>query len=128
MEVKPPPDPDVRREREDVATEYRVVLWEQPEMVDIDPEMADIDPEMIGWGEITWDLVGAQDVNEVLEWAKRQLEANEGAYSRGGTPVRDREYVVYARVPGEDRYLQVAGWDPSRNPAGDNLRRVEGHS
>ena len=121
MEVKPPPDPRDRREREDVATEYRVVLWEQP-------EMANIDPEKIGWGEITWDLAGVQDVNEVMEWAKRQLEAHEGAYSRGGTPVRDREYVLYARVPGEDRYLQIAGWDPSRNPAGDNLRRVKGHS
>jgi hypothetical protein len=82
------------------------------------------DPDLIGWGEITIDLVGVQDVHEAIQWAEQQLAANVGSYSRSGTPVRDREYVLYAKVPDEDRFVQIAGWDPSRNPAAENLRRV----
>ena len=120
MEVKPPPYPESGVQWEAPTHEYRVVLWEQP-------EMEDTDPDLIGWGEITFDLVGVQDVHEAIEWAEQQLAANAGPYSRSGTPVRDREYVLYTRVPDEDRFLQIAGWDPSRNPSTENLRRVKGH-
>jgi hypothetical protein len=85
--------------------------------------MDDIDPEMIGWGEMTIDLVGVKDVHEALEWAERQLAENAGPYSRSGDRVRDSEYVLYAKVPNEDRFVQIAGWDPSRNPHSENLRR-----
>jgi len=34
-----------------------------------------------------------------------------------------REYVLYAKVPGEDGFLQIAGWNPTSNPESDNLRR-----
>jgi len=84
--------------------------------------MERIDPESIGWGELTVDLVGVEDIHEAIEWAERQLADHAGPYSRGG-PVRDSEYVLYAKVPGEERFLQIAGWDPSRNPESDNLRR-----
>jgi hypothetical protein len=87
------------------------------------PPVEGVDPQLIGWGEMTIDLVGVEDVHEAIEWAERRLAENAGPYSRDGVPVRDREYVLYARVPGEDRFLQVAGWDPSRNPESDNLRR-----
>jgi hypothetical protein len=48
VDVRPPPYPEYRTQWERPTYEYRVVLWEQPELEDGDPE--DIDPEMIGWG------------------------------------------------------------------------------
>jgi hypothetical protein len=97
------------------------VLWEQP-------EVDGVEPELIGWGELTVDLAGVADLDEAIEWAERKLASSEGPYSRSGTPVRDREIVIYARVPGNDHFLQVVGWDPSRKPASDNLRRyIRGH-
>jgi hypothetical protein len=33
--------------------------------------------------------------------------------------VRDREYVLFAKVPGDDRFLQIAGWDPTINAPAD---------
>ena len=85
--------------------------------------MDEVDPELIGWGEMTIDLVDVEDVHEAIEWVERRIVEDAGLYSRGGDRVRDREYVLYAKVPGEDRFLQIAGWDPSRNPQGENLRR-----
>lgn len=96
--------------------EYRVVLWEQP-------VMDGVEPASIGWGERTVDLVEAADLFEVIEWAEQRLANNEGPYSAKGTPVRDREFVIYARVPGGDLYLQVVGRDPTRHPDVGNLRR-----
>jgi hypothetical protein len=116
MREVPPPYPEYREQRDTPTREYRVVLWEQP-------VMEGTDPERIGWGEMTIDLVDVEDVHEAIEWAERRLVENAGPYSRGGAPVRDREYVLYAKVPGEDGFLQIAGWDPSRNPQSDNLRR-----
>ena len=114
----PPPYPEYREHWTTSTREYRIVLWEQP-------VMEGVDPERIGWGEMTIDLVDVEDVHEAIEWAERRLVEDDGPYSRdgGGELVRDREYVLYAKVPGEDRFLQIAGWDPSRNPQGDNLRR-----
>ena len=121
MEAKPPPYPEYRTQWAQPTFEYRVVLWEQP-------EIENVDPETIGWGEMTFDLVDAQDVQEAIEWAEHQLASGLGPYSSSGTAVRDRECVIYARVPDEDRFVQVAGWDPSRSPRGENLRRLNRHS
>ena len=121
MEAKPPPYPEFKEQWTAPTTEYRVAIWEQP-------VMENVEPESIGWGEMTFDLVGVQDVYEAIQWAESQLAANEGPYSRSGTRVRDREYVLFAKVPDEDRFVQIAGWDPSRNPGGQNLRRIGGHS
>ena len=77
--------------------------------------MDDVPVNQIGWGEITYDLDGVDSVHEAIDWAERTLASNEGPYSRSGTPVRDREYVLFAKVPNEDRYLQLAGWDPTVN-------------
>lgn len=120
MEEKPPPDM-YREHRSEPTHEYRVVLWEQPEIDDVEPELS-------GWGELTVDLVGVADLHEAIAWAEGKLAASEGPYSRSGTAIRDREIVVYARVPGDDHFIQVVGWDPSRNPVSDNLRRyIKGH-
>ena len=99
--------------------DYRVVFWEHQ----LPPEGSGISPDDMGWAELTFTLSDVQDVHEAIEWAEKQLVANRGPYSESGTPVRDREYVVYAKVPGEDRFLQIAGWNPT-NPGADNLRRV----
>jgi hypothetical protein len=50
---------------------------------------------------------------------------NTGPYSHAGGRVRDREYVLYAKVPGEDRFVQIAGWNPTIAPEwpDDNLSR-----
>ena len=39
MEAKPPPYAEHRQQRTTPTREYRVVLWEQPEMYDVDPEV-----------------------------------------------------------------------------------------
>jgi hypothetical protein len=118
MREVPPPYPDYREHWTAATREYRVVIWEQP-------VMEGVDPERIGWGEMTIDLADVEDVHEAIEWAERRLAKNDGPCSRGGDPVRDREYVLYARVPDEDRFVQIAGWDPTRVLESDNLRRGE---
>lgn len=92
-----------------VPAEYRVVLWEQP-------DVEGIHPETLGWGEAAFDLSGVNDVREVVRWAEGQLASGAGVYSREGRAVRDREYVVYANVEvlGERTLVQVAGRDPTR--------------
>ena len=108
MEVKPPPWPDFKEQWTQPTAEYRVTIWEQPEMEDV-PE------DQIGWGEITYDLDGVESVHEAIDWSERKLVSDEGPYSSTGVPIRDREYVLFAKVPGEDRFLQIAGWDPTIN-------------
>jgi hypothetical protein len=79
----------------------------------------------MGWEEMTFELAGAQDVREVIQWAETTLASGEGPASRRGVPVQDREFVIYAKAQSEDRWLHVAGWIPvlpSDSPL--NLRRV----
>ena len=122
MDVRQPPYPEYKVQWSGVTGEYRVTIWEQP-------EIPDVDPTKIGWGEVTFDLVDVQNVHEAIQWAEQKLAANEGPYSsRSGAPVRDKEYVLYAKVPDEDRFVQIAGWDPSRNPRAENLGRVKAPS
>lgn len=99
-----------------MATTYRVTLWEQP------ARPADIDRPRIGWStvpgapmgweQMTFDLVGARDVRDALEWADATLAANDGPAGRRGVPVDARECVIYAKVPDDDLWLQVAGRHP----------------
>jgi hypothetical protein len=102
------PSPDFKTQHTDAVMQYRVTIWEQPEMEGV-PE------EQIGWGESTYDLDDADSVHEAIEWAERTLAAGDGPYSSSGTPVRDREYVLFVKLPGEERFLQIAGWDPTVN-------------
>ena len=78
---------------------------------------------------MTFDLVGAQDVREAIEWAETTLAAGKGPLSEDGVSVQDREYVIYARAAEADLWLHVAGWLPTR-PSGapHNLPRLRGHS
>jgi hypothetical protein len=73
----------------------------------------------MGWAQMTFDLVGAQDVRDAIRWADAKLASDEGPVSGDGRPVDDREYVVYVKVPDEDRWLQVAGRNPVLVPRGE---------
>lgn len=122
MDATPAPYPDYHSEPTEVAAAYRVALWEQP-------EHPDIDPERVGWHEMTFDLPEAQDVREAIEWAEAALAAGKGPLSEDGVSVQDREYVIFAKVPRDKRWLQVAGWNPTCLPDPPlNLRRIKGHS
>lgn len=122
MEVREPKDwrrPGIDPCTYTAAREYRVSFWEQP----FPPDDLPATQEM-GWGECTVDLADIQDVQEAIEW----VETHFREFSPyGGQPVRARTYVMFAKVPGEERFLQIAGIDPSIAEGafpGDNLVRV----
>jgi hypothetical protein len=108
MKANPPPYPDWKHQDARPTVEYRVTFWEQP-------VMEDVPVEQIGWGEVTYDLEDVSSVHEAIAWAEQTLTSADGPYSRSGAPIRDREYVLFAKVPDEDRYIQIAGWDPTVN-------------
>jgi hypothetical protein len=120
MDATPSPDRDYPSGPSEVATAYRVTLWEQPARPsDIDRPRMGWSPypgAPMGWEGMTFDLVGAQDVREAIQWADATLASNEGPASRRGCPVHDQEYVIYAKVPNEDLWLQVAGRNPVLGP------------
>ena len=128
MDARPAPDV-YDDEPWGLAATYRVTLWEQPARppnMDQPASGSDPFPEApMGWEEMTFELAGAQDVREAIQWAETTLASGEGPASRRGVPVQDREFVIYAKVQSEDRWLHVAGWTPvlpSDSPL--NLRRL----
>jgi hypothetical protein len=70
----------------------------------------------MGWEEMTFELVGAQDVREAIQWAEAALAVGEGPASRRGRPVQEQEYVIYARLQNANRWLQIAGRPPVLAP------------
>lgn len=129
MEARPAPDV-YDNELWEVAAAYRVTLWEQPARTGRDTDetrggWGRFPGAPMGWEEMTFELVGTQDVREAIEWAEAILASQQGPASRRGLPVQDREYVIYARGP-DDRWLHVAGWIPVLPPESRlNLRRLE---
>jgi hypothetical protein len=127
------PAPDVYDDEQwELAAAYRVTLWEQPaEPPDIDqpargsvPAWAPFPGAPMGWEEMTFELVGARDVREAIQWAETTLLSGGGPASRRGVPAQDREYVIYAKAQSEDRWLHVAGWIPVLPSDSPNLRRL----
>jgi hypothetical protein len=114
MDARPSPDSDYPPS--EVATAYRVTIWEQPARPpDIDRPRIGWSPypgAPMGWEQMTFDLVGAQDVREAIQWAEATLASNEGPANHRGCPVNDQEYVIYAKVPNKDLWLQTAGRNP----------------
>ena len=115
MEARPASDV-YDNELWELAAAYRVTLWEQPASPpDIDQPRTgwSLSPgASMGWEEMTFELVVAQDLREAIHWAEAALASDEGPASRRGVPVQDREYVIYAKARSEDRWLHVAGWTP----------------
>jgi hypothetical protein len=128
--VEARPAPDVYDDEPwELAAVFRVTLWEQPATPpNIDQSARGFKPfpgAPMGWEEMTFELVGAQDVRGAIQWAETALASGEGPASRRGVPVQDREYVIYAKARSEDRWLHVAGWTPvlpSDSPL--NMRRL----
>ena len=127
------PAPDVYDDEPWELAAYRVTLWEQPATPPhfdqpqhgSEPFPVPLQGAPMGWEEMTFELVGAQDVREAIQWAETTLASGEGPVSRRGVPVQDREYVIYAKAQSENRWLHVAGWTPvlpSDSPL--NLRRL----
>ena len=94
-------------------------MWEQP-------KEPDIDPGRLAWHEMTFDLVDAR-CSPGVQWAEAKLAAGEGPLSGDGVPVQDREYLIYAKVPGDNRWLHVAGWLPTHRLIAQSSR-LRGHS
>jgi hypothetical protein len=120
MEVQPPPYPAYREQKTVPTRDYRVVFWEHQ----LPPEGSNIPREQMGWSELTLDLVGVEDVHEAITWAESRIDEELDKDSQG--PHGERVYVLYVKVPHEDWFVHIAGWDPTRAPnaAGiDNLRR-----
>ena len=131
MDARPAPDV-YDDELWELAAAYRVTLWEQPATPpDLDQLRVGSSPfpgAPMGWEEMTFELVGAQDVREAIQWAEATLASDGGPASRRGVPVHDSEYVIYAKVQNEDRWLHVAGWTPVLPPDPRlNLRRRGEH-
>jgi hypothetical protein len=71
------PAPDVYDDEPwELAAAYRVTLWEQPaRSPKIDQPARGPEPlpgAPMGWEEMTFELAGAQDVREVIQWAERR--------------------------------------------------------
>jgi hypothetical protein len=120
VEVQPPPYPEYYEQATLPTRDYRVVFWEHQ----LPPEGSGLAPEEMGWSELTLDLTDVQDVHEAIAWAESNLEAE--LDKDGPDPHGERVYVLYAKAPqpdedGNDWFVWIAGWDPTR--VGDNLDR-----
>jgi hypothetical protein len=110
VDIREPPYSE-NRTQEDIRTcrSYRVVFWQRQ----LPPAESGIAPEELGWSETTVDLANAQDVQEAIEWAETNIDRF--LDRDGDDPHGERLYVLYVKVPAEDRYLHIAGWDPTRS-------------
>lgn len=119
MDARPAPDV-YDDELWEIAAAYRVTLWEQPakrpETGQSRAGFGAYPGAPMGWEEITFELRGARDVREAIQWADEALASDAGPASRRGREVQNREYVIYARLEREDRWLQVAGRPPVLRP------------
>jgi hypothetical protein len=111
MEVRPPPYPEYREQGAVPTREYRVVFWQHQ----LPPPVGDVPPEQMGWAELTIDLADVEDVHEAIAWAESHID-EELDKDSGEGPHGERVYVLYAKVPGEDWYIHIAGWDPVVSP------------
>ena len=95
MFVDARPAPDVYDDEPwELVAAYRVTLWEQPAMpTNIDQPARGLEPDPpfpgapMGWEEMTFELAGAHDVREVIQWAETTLASGEGPASGRGVPV-----------------------------------------
>ena len=120
MDARLSPDHNYESGPSDAASAYRVVLWELPARPpDVDRPQTGWSPypgAPMGWEYMTFDLVDAQDVRDVIQWADATLASHQGPAGRRGRSVDQQEYVIYARVPDQDLWLRVAGRHPVLHP------------
>jgi hypothetical protein len=99
-----------------------VVFWQQQ----LPPEGSGIPPEQMGWAELTFDLVGAEDVQDAIAWAESNIDDQLDEINRAWAAMHpddraddnrderhgERVYVLYVKLPNKDWYLHIAGWNP----------------
>ncbi len=114
MEVHDPPYPEYREQGAWPTHDYRIVFWQHQ----LPPPGSDISVEQMGWSELTRDVVGAEDVHEVIAWAESHID--EYTDPEGHS---ERTYILYAKVPDEPWMLHLAGVDPTVQPVHNTFRR-----
>jgi hypothetical protein len=120
VKVQPPPYPEYRTQGIGPTHHYRVVFWEHQ----LPPEGSDIPPEEMGWAELTIDLTEVEDVQGATPWAEGQIHARLDDLGAGSdTPHGERVYVLWAKVPNLELFIQIAGWDPTVTSPEWNLAR-----
>ena len=90
-----------------VTTDYRVVFWQHQ----LPPDGSGISPEQMAWACFALDLTGVSDVHEAIAWAEANLDSRLDTFTSGR--YGERVYVIYAKVPHEETYLHIAGWNPT---------------
>ena len=123
VQVHDPPFPDYQEQSDFRACrDYRVVFWEQQlPASDTPPSPGEIGwgahpTAPMGWEERTVDLIDVEDVQEAIEWAEANVDAALDRGRSAAEPHGRRLYVLYVKVPEEDRYLHISGWVPVRDP------------
>jgi len=109
MKIELPADASYREGWEVEAHDYRVVFWHHQA-----PPPGHTQEEM-GYSELTYDVSGADDVLEVIEWAEQQAVAEDSTYCiyvKLGPDVREGEALV-----------QIAGVNPTADPRSTGFRR-----
>jgi hypothetical protein len=71
---------------------------------------------MAGWAELTVDLSDVEDVQEAISWAEANIDTQLDEGRPSNPPYGERLYCLYAKVPDENRYVHIAGWDPVLPP------------
>jgi len=138
VDVQPPPYPEYRTQESPVpARDYRVVFWQHQ----LPPSGSGIPPEQMGWAELTVDLVGVEDVQEAIAWAESNMDDRLDEVNRDWAERHpdervddnrdgqhgERVYMLYVKVPNEDWYLHIAGWNPVRAPEAGELNLARRH-
>ena len=106
MEITPV-DPRDGRHESPPAHDYRVVFWRRPR------PPAGLSQDQIGWHETTFDVIGARDVVEVIEWAEAEGRSRGAIYTLWARTSLGRSEV------GE--LVWLAGMDPNGHPDRPNF-------
>lgn len=106
MEVRPS-DPREETRWGVLTHDYRVVFWKRQRAP------AGIPQEQMGWAADENEVVDAQDLHEVLEWADEEARSSR------------RIYTLYAYVDYVDEHgwVWLAGFDPTSAEDAENFER-----
>jgi hypothetical protein len=110
VKVNLPADLSYRERPEVESHDYQVVFWEQQ-----GPPPPGVKPEAMGYSELTYEVSGAEDVMEVIDWAEKEAI------------VENSTYCIYVKVPSmissREWLLQIAGVNPTVDKKWTEFRR-----
>ena len=91
--------------------DYEIIFWRQP-LVDASKLPEGVIQERVAWAAWEYDVHGARDVVEVLEWAYAEARERRSIFSLFAlTKAGDRETMAW-----------IGGWNPTRS-GGHNFER-----